>query len=90
MNADKNCYVSKWSRNSKWERESIFLICPQLTNVLLCNMKLQMILSHLLEKDQAHSYVADSLQRYGRQMTALIVWPLVNASLNKFKIFLLL
>ncbi len=56
--------------------------------VVLYTMELQNILSHLFEKDQAHPKVADALQCYSGQVLAMIVWPLLYARQNKFKISL--
>ncbi len=55
-------------------------------NILPYAMGLQKILSHLFEKDQAHWKMADALQCYSGQVPALIVWPLLYASQNKFKV----
>ncbi len=59
-----------------------------MTNIVPYTMELQKILSHLFEKDQAHSKIADALQCYSGQVPALIVWPLLYARQNKFRISL--
>ena len=59
-----------------------------MTNIVPYTMELQNILSHLFEKDQDYSKIADALQCYSGQVPALIVWPLLYARQGKFKISL--